>query len=116
MSASADSADPSMWRKRRARLRMIGTIVLLIGLSSAGAVYWVGTRSPNLEDDPMMVGYSRPQERNMELLYGKMGRTIEDLTHDLKQPGTQAVLIAVVSGAIAAGVFFFAGATDGSGS
>jgi hypothetical protein len=75
-------------------------------------VYWVGTRSPNLEDDPLMVGYSRPQERNMELLYGKMGRTIEDLTHDLKQPGTQAVLIAGVSVVIAAGCFYFAGPSD----
>jgi hypothetical protein len=95
--------------KRRRRLRAIGTIVLLIGLSSAGIVYWVGTHSARLEDDPMMVGYSRPQERNMELLYGKMGRTIEDLSDDLKRPGTQAVLIAGVSVVIAAGCFYLAG-------
>ena len=107
-----DTPGEGTMRKRRARLRAIGTLVLLIGLSSAGVVYWIGSRSAKLEDDPMMVGYGRPQERNMELLYGKMGRTIEDLSDDLKRPGTQAALIAGVGIVIAAGCFFFAGPSD----
>jgi hypothetical protein len=112
MTASGDGHETSATRKRRARLRMIGTAMLLIGLSSAGVVYWAGTRSAKLEDDPMMVGYSRPQERSMELLYGKMGRTIEDLSDDLKRPCTQAALIAGFSVVIAAGCFYFAGPSD----
>jgi hypothetical protein len=98
--------------KRRRRLRTIGTIVLLIGLSTAGIVYWIGSRSAKLQDDPMMVGYGRPQERNMELLYGRMGRTIEDLSDDLKRPGTQAALIAGVSIVVAVGCFYFAGPAE----
>ena len=33
----------------------------------------------------------------MELLYGKMGLLTMELSDDLKQPGTQALLIAAVS-------------------
>ncbi len=55
-----------------------------------------------------MQGYSNPQRRQMGVLYGKMGILVEDLEDDLKQPGTQAILIAGLSGIIAGGFFFFA--------
>jgi hypothetical protein len=44
----------------------------------------------------------------MGMLYGKMGPVIEEWCDDLKQPGTQAEIIVVVSILIAAGCFYFA--------
>ena len=94
--------------KRQARLKVIGFIVLLLGIAGAGLVYWLGTRSPDVSDDLSMVGYNRAEQRQMGMLFGKMGLLIEDWTNDLKQPGTQATLIATTSILIALGCFYFA--------
>ena len=59
-----------------------------------------------------MLGYNRAQTRQMEQLYGKSGLLIEEWFDDLKQPGTQAILIAAVSALIAAGCFYFARLLD----
>lgn len=90
------------------RLRIIGLIVVLLGIVSAGIVYWLGTRAPDLSDDPSMVGNGRAGRRQMGVLYGKSGQLIEDLSNDLKQPGTQAIIIALVSAGITSGCFYFA--------
>ena len=55
-----------------------------------------------------MVGYNRAESRQMGMLFGKMGLLIEDWTNDLKQPGTQATLIASASILISLGCFYFA--------
>jgi hypothetical protein len=44
----------------------------------------------------------------MGTLYGKQGELIEDWSNDLKQPGTQAIIIAAISVIIASGCFYFA--------
>ena len=59
-----------------------------------------------------MLGYNKPEERQMEILYGKSGELIEDGSNDLKQPGTQAAIIAAVSVIIASGCFYFARSLD----
>lgn len=87
---------------------MIGIIVLLLGLGSAGLVYWLGTRSPDVMDDLSMVGYNRLQRRQMGQLYGKMGLVLEQFSDDLREPGTQAEIIVVVSVLVASGCFYFA--------
>ena len=74
-----------------------GLIVLALGIAGAGIVYWLGTRSPDLSDDLSMVGYNKPETRQMEILYGKEGDLIEDWSNDLKQPGTQAVIIVLAA-------------------
>lgn len=96
-----------------ARLRMAGIIVLVLGIAGAGVVYWLGTRSPDVSDDVSMLGYNKAQTRQMEQLYGKSGLLIEQWFDDLKQPGTQATIIAAVSALIAAGCFYFARLSDG---
>ncbi len=48
----------------------------------------------------------------MGVLYGKMGVLILEWSDDLKQPGTQAVIIVAVSILIAAGCFYFARLSD----
>jgi hypothetical protein len=93
---------------RAARLKMIGIIVLVLGLVGAGVVYWMGTRSPDVSDDLSMLGYNKAQTRQMGMLYGKMGPVIEEWFDDLKQPGTQAEIIVVASIVVAAGCFYFA--------
>ncbi len=102
--------------KRRARrLRIIGGVILILGIVSAGIVYWIGSRSQDLSNDASMLGYNKPEERQMEILYGKSGDLIEDWSNDLKQPGTQAIIIIVISTLAAGGCFYFARLMDDGG-
>ncbi|MGO9586937.1 MAG: hypothetical protein ACLP2Y_12145 [Limisphaerales bacterium] len=102
------TSGPRSSSRRSARLRILGIVVLVLGLGSAGVVYWLGTRSPDVSDDLSMVGYNKAQARQMGMLYGKMGPVIEEWFNDLQQPGTQAEIIVVVSILISAGCFYFA--------
>jgi hypothetical protein len=88
------------------------TIVLMLGIGVAGLVYWRGTRSPDLSDDPSMSGFNRAETRQMEQLCGKSGDLIEEWSNDLNQPGTQAMIIAIGSAIVAAGCFYFARRLD----
>ena len=99
-------------RRRARRLRTIGVIVLVLGIAGAGILYWLRTRSPDLSNDLSMVGYNRAETRQMGLLYGNQGLLIERWSEDLKQPGTQAIIIALFSTVIAAGCFYFARLLD----
>jgi len=108
MTANDKTSGSHSTSKRATWLRMIGIIVLMLGLGSAGVVYWLGTRSPDVMDDLSMVGYNKAQTRQMGMLYGKMGPVIEEWFDDLKQPGTQAEIIVVVSILVAACCFYFA--------
>jgi hypothetical protein len=93
----------------RARRCRIGAVIsLLLGVISAGLVYWLEPREPDYSDDPSMLGFNRAAHQQMAVLYGKQGQLIEDLDDSLKQPGTQAILIIVASAIIAAGFFYFA--------
>jgi hypothetical protein len=105
--------EPASSSKRRARrLKITGVVALALGITAAGIVYWLGTRSPDLSGDLSMIGYNKPAERQMEILYGKSGELIEDWSNDLKQPGTQAVIIVVAAVLVAAGCFYFARLLD----
>ncbi len=108
---SNHACEPVPSSRRRARLlRIIGVVVLLLGLGSAGVIYW--TRPPDVPDDLSMVGFDRARTRQMEILYGKQGRLIEDLVNDLKQPGTQTILLTAASVIIASGCFYIARRSD----
>jgi len=90
------------------RFKLAGWGVLLLGILIAIIVYWIGTRSPDLTDDPSMAGYFKAESRQMGMLYGKEGILIEDLRNDLRKPEVQAFLIVAGSVIIAAGCFLFA--------
>jgi hypothetical protein len=105
-------AHASSSAQRARRLRVIGVIVLALGIGGAGILYWLRTRSPDLTDDLSMVGYNRAQTRQMGQLYGKSGLLIEQWSEDLKQPGTQAILIVIFSTLITAGCFYLARLLD----
>jgi hypothetical protein len=87
---------------------MAGVLALALGFAAAGLVYWLGTRGPDSSNDPSMQGFNRTEQRQMGQLYGKSGLLIDEWTDDLKQPRTQAVLIAGFSAAVFAGCFYFA--------
>jgi hypothetical protein len=90
------------------RLRRIGTAVIFLAVVSAGVVYSRGRGDEKLSEDPSMGRYNKANQRQMELMYGKMGTVTEDLFEHLKQPGTQAAIIVIGGGLIAAGCFYFA--------
>jgi hypothetical protein len=101
------TSNPISLSRRQARqLKIIGVVILLSGIIGAGIVYW--TRSPDLSDDLSMVGYDKPEQRQMGILYGKQGELIEDWSNDLKQPGTRAIIIIVATVLIAGACFYFA--------
>jgi hypothetical protein len=82
--------------------------VLLLGVGSAGVVYWMGTRAPDVSDNLSMVGFNKAQSRQMARLYGQSGLMVEDLFNQLKRPGVQATIIAAVATFFAAGCFYLA--------
>ena len=91
---------------------MIGVIVLALGMAGAGVVYWLGTRNADLSTDPSMQGFNRAEQRQMGQLYGKSGLLVDEWLDDLKQPGTQAILIAGFSALVFVGCFYFARLLD----
>jgi hypothetical protein len=103
---------PAPFRQPGKRLRLIGVIVLLLGLAGAGTVYWLGTHSGEPTEGELLPGNARAESHQMGVLYGKMGILISQWSDDLKQPGTQGVLIAGGCILIAAGCFYFARLSD----
>lgn len=94
--------------RRSGQWRTAGVCVLLLGGVIAGAVWWLGSRSPSIQDDPAMLGFNRAAHRQMGMFFGKSGYLIDDFLDSLKQPGTQAILIAATALVIATGCFLFA--------
>jgi hypothetical protein len=89
-------------------LKSVGITVVAIAIAGACAAYWRGKAAEQVFDDPSMGAFNKANQRQMEIMYGKMGTVTEDLVQQLKQPGTQAVLILIGGGLIAAGCFYLA--------
>ena len=102
-------AKPGQPRKKSIHLKRAGSIILaVLAFSPPEFIYWLGTRNNDFSSDPSMQGFNRAEQRQMGQLYGSSGEMIEDWTDDLKQPGTQAVLILIVSGSgRSRGCFYF---------
>jgi hypothetical protein len=85
------------------RLRVVAVVVLLVGFSSAGLVYWLETSmaKPTLED--LIPGTRAADARQVGILYGRLVRSVWEVYQDLKRPAAQGVMIAVISGLVAAG-------------
>ena len=97
-------SDIASLNREKARLRMIGIIVL-----SAGSVYWLGSRPPPAEDIRMQEyeeSQALSESRQMQQLYGTSGGILEEILESLEEAGIQALLIIFLSGMIAAGCFY----------
>jgi hypothetical protein len=108
MSVEGTKSAPGAHIRVAGRLRKIGIVALLAGGLGAGFVYWRGKSPNDPMDDPSMGGFNKANQRQMELMYGKMGTMTEDLVQHLKRPGTQAALIAIGGVLVAVGCFYFA--------
>jgi hypothetical protein len=113
MNANAQTPGPVSSAKRRARwLRITAAVVLVLGVFGADLVYWLGTRSAVVSDDPSMLGNEKAESRQAEILYGKQAGMVQDWSNDLKRPGVQAVIVVVTAVLVAGGCFYFAGLED----
>jgi|ERR1700722_3008934 len=109
MVANNETPGPISSDKRQARrLRIIAVVVLLLGIFGADGVYWLGTRSAQTSDDLAGLGNEKAQARKEETLYGKQTILIDRWIEDLKQPGTQAVIVVLTAVLVAGGCFYFA--------
>ena len=88
--------------------RLKAYVAWLLGAVGAGFVYWRGKQNSNVLDDPSMGGFNKANQRQMELMYGKMGTVAEDFVQWLKKPATQSAVIGVGSVLVAVGCFYFA--------
>lgn len=100
------SHDLAALNREKARLRLIGIIILAVALVAAGSVYWLGTRAENAGVDQYQDAVARSQSRQMQMLYGTSGGILDDILNGLKHPGNQALLILAIGGIIAAGCFY----------
>jgi hypothetical protein len=79
------------------RLRFIGSGVLVLGLTAAYILYRVRSQAAQPTMDDLMPGYSDRRARQTGII---MGGLVVELLQDaekLKEPFTQAVIIAVVA-------------------
>lgn len=112
VSAKPPESDVLPARKSGKRLRVLGLVLLLLGLGAAGAVYGIRTHASGLTEDQWEAANARAEARQMGILYGKLGVLTHELFDDLKQPGTQAGLIGAASILVAMGCFYAARLAD----
>lgn len=95
-----DSAPPPGRRMRRA-----GALVLVVGLLSAGVLYWIETRNtvPGVEE--LIPGYSRAASRQMGIFYGHAGEVMWEWRRWMAQPANQALIVVAVSAVVALACF-----------
>ena len=108
MSANQQRSDTPPPRNRTKQLRVAGIMFLLLGLTTAGAVYGIRTHAGGSAEDELLAENARAQSRQMGILYGRMGVLTQQLFDHLRQPGTQACLIAAASVVVAVGCFYAA--------
>ena len=84
--------------KESDRLRRTGRFVLAAGVVGACVFYGIVARPSARPMDDMLPGYERSQNRQMRMLMGRTGVMMMEWQDALDQPGTQAVLIAAVTG------------------
>jgi hypothetical protein len=100
------SHDLAALNREKARLRVIGMVILVVAVVASGLVYWLGTRAENAGVDQYQDAVARSQSRQMQMLYGTSGGIVNDISNGLKHPGNQALLILAIGGIIAAGCFY----------
>jgi hypothetical protein len=102
----------------RLPLRIIGAVILVLGVATSGWVWRAQERDQSSALDPLnnpsaplAISDSRKQSRNVEMYYGETGLLIERWSERL-EPWTHgkplAEVIAVISLVTATGCFFLA--------
>ena len=107
-------------QKRTGRLRVAGTLTLLLGIAGACLFYWhkTGPAEPRLED--LLPRYEREETRDIGIQMGTFGVVLLRWQQTLERPAVQAGLLAAASALFAVGFFRAAriedeGERDGGG-
>ncbi len=85
----------------------MSVVVLLVGVAIAGTVYAFGS-GPMESDDPATIAEDKIDSRQAGQMFGDVGVLERDWANDLKQPGTQAILIVAITAVVAGGGLFAA--------
>ncbi|MGD1086696.1 MAG: hypothetical protein ABSA47_18315 [Verrucomicrobiota bacterium] len=113
MSIHHKAPGPHASTRRGARLRLIGALVLALGLAAAGLVYLTGPPpEADLSSDPSTAKAYKRDLRDTEINFGRTGVIVNELWADLQRPGAQAVLITAFAVLAASGCFYFARLLD----
>lgn len=112
------TAMPTPPGRRRAALNTLGVVVLLLGITCAGLVYWSGqnrsaarskaSADGDWRDQSLSTEDSKASTRDVEEYYGQLGMfalRLEDWFANLGRPGPLAGLIATVAALAALGCF-----------
>jgi hypothetical protein len=88
--------------------RVIGAVILFLGLAGAGLDYGLKAPATDLSDDVLTASNSKKVQRAIEVNVGKMGVMMDGLSENMQDPATQAGVIAGASILLAAGCFYIA--------
>ena len=105
--------DPSARSTPANRLRFIGSGVLVLGLTAAYVFYRVRSQSLAPTMDDLLPGYSERRARQTGILMGGLVVSLLQAADKLKEPDTQAMIIAGVSVLVALCCFRVAWLMDG---
>jgi hypothetical protein len=88
------------------RQRAIGWVVLGSGLVAGAARYWIMTRDADLAlNDATALGYSRSLQHGMDVMMGRSGQLLTDMSNVMTSPAGEALIIA--GGAALLAAYFF---------
>jgi hypothetical protein len=93
--------DPSARSTPANRLRFIGSGVLVLGLTAAYLFYRARSHSLEPTMDDLLPGYSERRARQTGILMGGFVVSLLQGADKLKEPATQALIIAGVSALVA---------------
>lgn len=89
------------------KFRIAGIVILVIGLASAGLVYW--RSAPPDSPDELNTPYNNKRAaRDVANNFGQWGAFSYTLNQDLQNPAIQAAIIAVASLLLSSGCFYIA--------
>jgi len=101
--------------RHAATLNTVGVIVLLVGMGSAGLVYWLGrdrsvssTANGGWRDSSLSLTDSKASTRDIELYGGKVEVLMVKCLGWLERPESLAIIIATISALVALGCFLVA--------
>ena len=97
---------------RSARLRYVGTTVLVCGVVGAAIFYWIQVRNAPPGMDEFAAGYEKARQRQMGIMMGSLGVMMVGWMDTLADPGAQAIVIAVCTALVAALCFHIARLMD----
>jgi hypothetical protein len=104
--------DPRARSTPANRLRFVGSGVLVLGLTAAYLFYRVRSQSQTPTMDDLMPGYSERRARQTGILMGGLVVSLLQGAESLRDPLTQAWIIAVVSVLVAVCCFRIAWLMD----